>query len=247
MNMIEWNVPGSLQCDMNEKWKKRGHHFWKEWVKPFVVIGLCVFSFRSAIADWNDVPTGSMKPTIMEGDRIFVNKLAYDLKIPFTTVRLAEWDDPERGEIVVFFAPTDGTRMVKRVIGLPGDTIELADNTLIVNGAPVDYEPLDEWHVSQIPAPERPRHEFAKEGLEGAPHPVMATPDLYAPRSFGPSVVPEGHFFVMGDNRDNSMDSRYYGAVERKRIVGRATSVVGSVDRERGYRPRWGRFFRSLP
>lgn len=99
--------------------KKSARWFWKEWVKPFLVIALIVGSVRSAVADWNHVPTGSMKPTILEGDRVIVNKLAYDLKVPFTTWHLAEWGNPARGDIVVFFAPNDGTRMVKRVVGLP--------------------------------------------------------------------------------------------------------------------------------
>jgi signal peptidase I len=97
------------------------------------------FSLRprsvSAIADWNDVPTGSMNPTILAGDRIFVNKLAYDLRISFTTWRLAHWDNPRRGEIVVFFSPVDGTRLVKRVIGVPGDVIAMNGNRLYINAS----------------------------------------------------------------------------------------------------------------
>ena len=82
-------------------WGRRWRGFWLEWMKPLLVIGLVMFSFRSAVADWNDVPTGSMKPTILEGDRIFINKVAYDLKFPFTTWRLLDWGNPERGDIVV--------------------------------------------------------------------------------------------------------------------------------------------------
>ena len=86
------------------------------------------------MADWNDVPTGSMKPTILEGDRVFVNKLAYDLKVPFTTWHITEWSNPHCGDIVVFFSPKDGKRLVKRVIGLPGDTVELQNERLVING-----------------------------------------------------------------------------------------------------------------
>src|SRR5688572_14845969 len=93
--------------------------------RPFVFVILIVLSFRSSIADWNDVPTGSMNPSILEGDRIFVNKLAYDLKVPFTTWHLAAWDNPKRGDVVVFFSPHDGIRLVKRVIGVPGDRVEV--------------------------------------------------------------------------------------------------------------------------
>ena len=113
--------------------------WWRKEIRPLLVLLLIGFSVRSSLADWNDVPTGSMKPTILEGDRVWVNKLAYDLKAPFTTWHLAEWGNPRRGDIVVFFSPYDGKRLVKRVVGLPGDTIELRSNTLIINGQPVEY------------------------------------------------------------------------------------------------------------
>lgn len=232
---------------MNAKWKVRSLFLWREWIRPLAIVALVVFSFRSAIADWNDVPTGSMKPTIMEGDRIFINKLAYDLKVPFTTFHLAEWGDPRRGEIVVFFAPTDGTRMVKRVIGLPGDRIELVDNQVFVNGVSLDYAELDSRFVEQIPAEQKSAHLFVEETLGDKPHPVMITPQRSSSRTSGPFIVPEGHFFMMGDNRDNSMDSRFYGAVARKRIVGRATAVAFSFNPDRKYWPRWKRTFKGLP
>src|SRR5580704_17520292 len=113
-----------------QKWRQ----FLRQDAKTLLVMLLAMFTFRSAIADWNDVPTGSMRPTILEGDRVFVNKLAYDLKVPFTTWHIAQWDNPARGEIVVFFSPADGKRLVKRVVGLPGDRIEMVDERLIVNG-----------------------------------------------------------------------------------------------------------------
>src|SRR3954466_2107905 len=97
-------------------------------IRGFLVILLIVSSMRSALADWNDVPTGSMKPTIQEGDRVVVNKLAYDLKVPFTTIEIWKWDDPKRGDIVVLFSPVDGTRLVKRVVAIPGDTISMTNN-----------------------------------------------------------------------------------------------------------------------
>src|SRR5258705_12805709 len=90
-------------------------------IRVFILMLLIISSLRSALADWNDVPTGSMKPTIQEGDRVVVNKLAYDLKVPFTTIEIWKWSDPRRGDIVVLFSPLDGTRLVKRVIAVPGD------------------------------------------------------------------------------------------------------------------------------
>ncbi|MDB6018396.1 MAG: signal peptidase [Pedosphaera sp.] len=228
-------------------WQQRWTKFLRTEAKPLLIMVLVLFAFRSAIADWNDVPTGSMKPTIIEGDRVFVNKLAYDLKVPFTTWHLAQWDNPKRGEIVVFFSPADDTRLVKRVIGLPGDRIELANNQLFVNGQPAKYEPLASKTINEIPLTEQPTHEFASELLADHPHPVMVTPALSATRTFGPIIVPADQYFMMGDNRDNSFDSRYYGCVARNRIVGRASTVVMSLDHTDHYLPRWHRFFTSLP
>jgi signal peptidase I len=226
-----------------ENWNK----FLRQEAKPLLITVLVLFAFRSAIADWNDVPTGSMKPTIIEGDRVFVNKLAYDLKVPFTTWHLAQWDNPSRGEIVVFFSPADEQRLVKRVIGLPGDRIELRHEQVYVNGEPLKYETLPQKFINELPTGERPSHNFASEDLAEHSHPVMSTPQLRAPRDFGPVTVPAGQYFMMGDNRDNSYDSRYYGCVDRSRIVGRATSVVISLDHADSYAPRWHRFFTALP
>ena len=228
-------------------WKQKGAAFLRHEAKPLLVLALVLFAFRSAIADWNDVPTGSMKPTIMEGDRVFVNKLAFDLKVPFTTLHLAQWDNPKRGDVVVFFSPVDGQRLVKRVVGVPGDRIELVNNRLLVNGRPAVYEPLAAGTVAEIPEAEQPQHQFASETVGQRSHPVMITPALRSRRSFEPLTVPEGQYFMMGDNRDNSYDSRYWGCVERRRIVGRASSVVISLDRGDYYLPRWHRFFTSLP
>src|SRR5687768_1884972 len=132
-----------MESSMKPGWKRTARMFLRRHAAPVAFFVLAFSAFRSSIADWNDVPTGSMNPSILEGDRIFVNKLAYDLKVPFTTWHVAEWDAPERGEVVVFYAPTDGTRMVKRVIGLPGDTITLEENRLYVNGVSASYGPAD--------------------------------------------------------------------------------------------------------
>ena len=105
-------------------------NFLKGWGFSIIAAVLIATSFKSAIADWNDVPTGSMKPTILVGDRVFINKLSYSFKIPYTTWHIAWWGTPEHGDIVVFYSPADGKRLIKRVIGLPGDKIELLDNKL---------------------------------------------------------------------------------------------------------------------
>src|SRR5579863_8085829 len=130
--------------------KERWNQFLRTEARPLLITGLVLFAIRSAVADWNDVPTGSMKPTILEGDRIFVNKLAYDLRVPFVGWRLIHWADPQRGDVVVFNSPADGTRLVKRVVGLPGDVIQLVANQVWVNGKPAVYLPLDEQIAGQI-------------------------------------------------------------------------------------------------
>lgn len=221
-------------------WKRNLQMFWKGWGYSLLIAIIIATSFKSAIADWNVVPTGSMKPTILDGDRIFVNKLAYDLKVPYTTIHIAEWADPQRGDIVVFYSPADGTRLVKRVVGIPGDSLAMVNNRLIINGEEIAYEPHDSFQVMDAD------HYGFIEKLGDRRHPVMITPRRPAFRSFDTVTIPAGNYFMMGDNRDNSADSRYFGFVERSLVVGRATAVVISLDINKGYRPRWPRFFSDL-
>jgi len=210
-------------------------------IRVFLAMLLVVSSLRSALADWNDVPTGSMKPTIEEGDRVVVNKLAYDLKVPFTTIELMKWGDPKRGDIVVLFSPVDGTRLVKRVVGVPGDKIEMRDNQLFVNGKAAQRREIGLEDDS-----EQGSSMLVEENLAGVNHEVMFTPQIPAVRSFGPVTVPAGRYFVMGDNRDNSNDSRFIGLIDRQRIVGKATAVAFSFDRSHHFAPRFDRFFKSI-
>jgi len=228
------------------KFRATARRWWVKEVRPLLILAVVLFAIRSSLADWNDVPSGSMKPTILEGDRVYVNKLAYDLKVPFTTWHIAQWSNPQRGDIVVFYSPHDGKRLVKRVIGLPGDTLELRHDSLILNGQPIEYRALAEEILRDVSPVERASHIFAAEQLPGQSHAVAAWPAARAMRDFGPFSVSEGHYFMMGDNRDDSFDSRYYGAVERKRIVGRATAVVLSFDHKNYWLPRWHRSFSAL-
>lgn len=216
--------------------------FWREWVRPMLVMGFVLGSFRSAVADWNDVPTGSMKPTILEGDRVFVNKLAYDLKVPFTTWRLATWSEPRRGDVVVFFSPHDEKRLVKRVVGLPGDRIEIRNRLVFVNGTAVPQQRLA---ATGFDAAALDGALPSTEDLAGRRHTVLANPRRPHGTSFGPVTVPDGSYLMMGDNRDNSFDSRFFGFVTRDRIVGEATGVALSIDWDR-HRARWERFFTKL-
>jgi signal peptidase I len=210
-------------------------------IRIFVLMILVVSSLRSVLADWNDVPTGSMKPTIQEGDRVVVNKLAYGLKVPFTTIDIVKWGDPKRGDIVVLFSPVDGVRLVKRVVALPGDKVEMRENQLFVNGQLAKQSP-----IAVVTSDDVGSAYVLDEDLMGHNHRMMVTPDIPAVRSFGPNTVPEGHYFVLGDNRDNSNDSRFIGFIERRRIVGKAVAVAFSLDRKNYFVPRMHRFFEGL-
>src|SRR4030095_1851362 len=169
-----------------KSFRTRARHYWQKEIRPLLILALILFSIRSSLADWNDVPSGSMRPTIIEGDRIWVNKLAYDLKVPFTTRHIAEWSNPQRGDIVVFFSPHDGKRLVKRVVGLPGDAIELRNNTLVINGSVVEYQPIAEELIRDLAPADRAGRVFASEQLPGQTHAVTGYPAAPAMRSFAP-------------------------------------------------------------
>ena len=218
--------------------------FWREWLRPFALAAAIVLPLKSAVADWNFVPSGSMIPSILPGELVGIDKLAYDLKVPFTTLHLAEWGNPQRGEVVVFYSPADGTRLVKRIVGLPGDLIESRNDRLFINGTPLVYAG---FAGATPPAGVPAGAMLAEERLAGRPHPVMALPNSPALRTFGPVRVPPGQYFAMGDNRDNSHDSRFFGCVARQRILGRATTVVASVDLDRYGQPRFARFGDAIP
>ena len=206
---------------------------------------LVISPLKSAIIDWNWVPSGSMEPTIMVGDLVLVNKLSYDLKVPFTTLHVTAWSDPSRGDVAVFLSPADGARLVKRVVGLPGDTVELRDDILYINGRRQGYA-LEDPAPYARELPEDPHALVIREDLGGRGHLIAVLPSRPARRSFGPILVPEGHFFMMGDSRDNSFDSRFFGAVPREKILGRATAVIASFDPSRMLLPRFSRFLTSL-
>lgn len=172
----------------------------------FILFMLGMFAFRSAVADWYQIPSGSMEPTLQIGDRVFVDNRAYNLRLPFTNVHLLERAQPQRGQIITFQSPVDGERLIKRVVGLAGDRLEARAGRLFVNG--------------------------------------IAVPGNAGRIEFGPFVVPAGHVFVMGDQRDNSFDSRYWGSLPLTNVYGRALRVVASFD---GWRPRGDRWFLPLP
>jgi signal peptidase I len=215
----------------------RLRRFVREHVVPFAIMAAILGSFRSAVADWNIVPSGSMNPTIIEGDRIFVNKLAYGLRVPFTTWYVGQWAEPARGEVVIFRSPADGERLVKRVVAVAGETVELVDNQLFINGQPATYR-MPTFTPRGAPI-------VGTEQTSGGIHPLLITPGVPSRRNFGPVTVPAGHCFVLGDNRDNSADSRYIGFVPYDYITGRSSTVLLSLDPDT-YAPRWSRTFSPL-
>lgn len=196
-----------------------------------LVFLLLMFASRSSVADWYVVPTGSMLPTIVEGDRIFVDKMAYRLEIPFTDISIATTGQPKRGDIVVFNSKKADNRLVKRVVGLPGDSISMHNNRLVVNGTPLAYLEVDKNNLIET--------------LGTVEHNVQLVGQAHA-HSFSTVKVPSGHYLVLGDNRNNSADSRYYGFVPEQELQGRATNVVISLDPDNYYLPREDRSLTPL-
>ncbi|MBN1510314.1 MAG: signal peptidase I [Sedimentisphaerales bacterium] len=223
-----------------------GRDLWRQWRVTVFVVLFVVVPVKSSLADWNWVPTGSMNPTILEGDLVYVDKLAYDLRFPLTLHRLARWSEPQRGDVVVCLSPDDGTRLVKRVIARPDDTVELRNNVLLLNGRPLAYDKAAVDYAGRLPHNLPGKCIVAMENLDSTVHPVLSIPAIRAMRNFGPVTVPDGHYFVMGDNRDISRDSRFFGFVPRKAILGKARAVILSFDITDKYQPRFGRFLSRL-
>jgi signal peptidase I len=214
----------------------------KSWLKDnrSFVLFLCFFGFfRLAIADWNPIPSGSMRPTLLEGDVVLVNRLAYDFKLPLTDVVVAELAAPHRGDVVTFTSPQDGVRLIKRLVAVPGDVVEMRNEVLYLNGEAANYRDLvavtEPMEGGQTPAI------LARERVAGHERAVQIMPEVNALRSFGPVQVPPGHYFFLGDNRDNSADSRFIGMVPRHRLIGRAHRVLVSANIKGNWFPRWER------
>jgi len=223
---------------MNQRLKK----VWKE-NKSLVVFISLMLVFRSAVADWNDVPTGSMKPTIVEGDRILVNKMAYDIRMPFTHISLIKMSDPQVGDIIIFDSEVADKKLVKRVVGIPGDVISMSNNVLSINGEKLNYQ-----NTKTNNSPNNPpsNHHDKIENLGGIKHTVRLNDHGSQLSNFSAVTVPDGYYLALGDNRDNSADSRVIGFVPRNEIVGRSKKVVMSLDYDNYFLPRTERFLHSL-
>jgi signal peptidase I len=224
---------------------RQGHH-WREY-RSLLLFLMLMCGFRSAWADWVYVPTGSMNPTILEGDRLLVDKHVYGLRVPFSLIHLTSGENPTRGDIIVFDSPRNGTSLVKRVIALPGDTVALDGEQLIVNGVLANYTVSDGSKLrALLRATQGHGPTVLRESGVVPAHDILLLPDRRQWGLVGPVSVPQGMYFVLGDNRDNSADSRYIGFVPRRNIVGRATRVVVSLNPDRYYVPRSDRLFSSL-
>jgi signal peptidase I len=229
--------PDSVTQQVSATVYQRLQLFWRE-NRQFFMLLACIVFFKSAIADLSSISGASMQPTLLDGDKVWVNKLAYDVKIPFTEISLAETGAPERGDIVIIDSKKAHKRLVKRIVGVPGDTIYMQNNTLVINGEAAGYEVLNR----------EPDAIIILEELPNKSHQAQLS-TRYASRtnrSYGPAIVPADQYFVLGDNRDNSADSRVYSFVPRGELIGRSNSVVFSLDSLNSYLPRSERFLAEL-
>jgi signal peptidase I len=219
--------------------KKSLVKLWKE-NKALIVFISLMMVFRSAVADWNDVPTGSMQPTIVEGDRILINKMAYDIRLPFTHISLVKLSEPQTNDIIIFDSIASDKRLVKRVIGVPGDNITMKNNQLFINGQAIHHQSQSSKSNSSE------QYQDKIETINGQPHRIRINNIASQLANFNEVKVPTGHYLVLGDNRDNSADSRVIGFVPRNEIIGRSSNVAFSLDYDNYFLPRSERFLHSL-
>ena len=189
----------------------------REYVEAILLAIVIAFFIRTFVIQAYKIPSGSMKPTLLIGDHILVSKFNYGIKLPFIRSTLIPVGTPNRGDIVVFIYPEDRSKdFIKRLVGVPGDTVEIRDKQILLNG-----QPWKETH--------------------GVHSDSFIIPGAVQPRdNLGPVRVPEGSLFVMGDNRDESYDSRFWGFVNMKDILGKALIIYWSWNQEE-YGVRWSR------
>jgi signal peptidase I len=194
-----------------------------EYAKSFFPVLLIVLMLRSFLIEPFQIPTGSMIPTLEVGDFILVNKFAYGVRLPVIGTKIVDVADPQRGDVMVFIPPHVNSYYIKRVIGLPGDTIRYDDKRLYVNGELISEEFVADiaidTNVGDLPGT------LHQETINGVKHATQHITSVSRQLSRTTWVIPNGHYFMMGDNRDNSSDSREWGTVPEKDIVGRAIAV----------------------
>lgn len=216
-----------------------------DYAKSFFPVLLIVLVIRSFLFEPFRIPSGSMMPTLLTGDFIFVNKFAYGLRLPVINTKIVALGEPRRGDVVVFRLPSDpSVNYVKRVVGLPGDVVEYdpPNKRITINGELVPIE-IDGPYVEVGPYPEEPGTELGWEQLGEHRHRVLLRPGA-RPSPGGEYVVPADHYFMMGDNRDNSEDGRFrdkVGFVPEGNLVGRATGVWMNWRRPSEGGPQWNR------
>lgn len=220
----------------------------KNWMranKGFFAFLLLFGLFRTAVADWNPIPSASMRPGLLEGDVVFVNRLAFNVKVPLTDVVVARTGEPQRGDVVTFSSPADGTRLIKRVLALPGDVVEMRNERLIINGQAASYteagEVMEPMGEGKFVLAQRFDETIGRRRQQ-----IQVLPSVPARRDFPPVTVPADQFMMLGDNRDNSGDSRYIGLVPRHLLIGRAVRVLVSADIDGNWMPRGERFGKKL-
>ncbi|BAZ93467.1 signal peptidase I [Thiohalobacter thiocyanaticus] len=199
-----------------------------EYSRAFFPVILVVLLLRSFLAEPFRIPSGSMMPTLLVGDFILVNKFAYGLRLPVVNTRFLDLGEPERGDVVVFRYPDNpSVDYIKRVVGLPGDRVAYRDKILYINGERMPQQVLGTYiaegaGLASTGASER------LERLNEVEHRILVRPGY--PNIEGEWMIPEGHYFMMGDNRDNSKDSRYFGLVPEENLVGKAFIIWMSWD-----------------
>lgn len=191
-----------------------------EYSKSFFPVLFVVLVLRSFLAEPFQIPSGSMIPTLKVGDFILVNKFTYGIRLPVIRTKVLDVNDPERGDVMVFFPPhKPDTYFIKRIVGMPGDRVRYTNNVLYING-----EEQPQTLIASLP-PSNPEYQIMTENLGGVVHDMQKDTIPGMLSRHGEWVVPEGHYFMMGDNRDNSSDSRVWGPVSEDAIVGKAFAV----------------------
>ena len=231
---------------MSEETKQQStkKSFFKEWVEPFLIAAVVALFIRQFVVEAFKIPSGSMIPTLTIGDHLLVNKFIYGPRIPFTDNRFFSGAEPKRGDIIVFKFPEDESKnFIKRVVGVPGDKIEIRKGILLINDQPVPVTELNndgdkEPGSGQASLWGRPR--VLEERLGSVTHRIQYLRDQSG-YDFGPILVPKESVFVMGDNRDNSQDSRVWKFVKYDKILGKALIIYWSWDGNDGRWLRWER------